>query len=155
MRDDLSRLDGVDTLRGVRLGEVIAVLLINRSVDVLLEERIGLIHLELGLEVGEMLVGKAVGAAAGVGEAETLIHSFIAGTSPVAFTITVLLDLLGVSINVATLGKEARQIFCRRDTAVGKTLVVTVVVLVRTSHVWVSDVCGYQILMEEAQTVDL
>lgn len=53
---------------------------------------------------------------------------------PVAFTTTVLLDLLGVNINVAALGEEARQVFCWRDTAIGNALVVTVVVLVRTSH---------------------
>lgn len=134
MRDDLSRLDGVDTLGRVRLGEVIAVLLIKRSVEMLLEERVNLIHLKLGLEVREMLVGKAVGATAGIGEAETLIHDFFTGASPVAFTTTVLLDLLGVNINVATLGEEARQVFCWRDTAIGNALVVTVVVLVRTSH---------------------
>lgn len=83
MRDDLSRLDGADTLGRVRLGEVIAVLLIKRSVKMLLEERVNLIHLKLGLEVREMLVGKAVGAAASIGEAETLIHDFFAGASPV------------------------------------------------------------------------
>lgn len=83
MRDNLSRLDGVNTLRRVRLGEVIAVLLIKRSVEMLLEEGVDLIHLELGLEVREMLVRKAVGAAASVGEAETLIHDFFAGASPV------------------------------------------------------------------------
>lgn len=49
----------------------------------LLEERVNLIHLKLGLEVREMLVGKAVGATAGIGEAETLIHDFFAGASPV------------------------------------------------------------------------
>lgn len=134
MRDDLSRLDGVDTLGRVRLGEVVAVLLIKRSVEMLLKERVNLIHLKLGLEVREMLVGKAVGAATSIGEAESLIHDFFAGASPVAFTTTVLLDLLGVNINVATLGEEARQVFCWRDTAIGNALVVTVVVLVRTSH---------------------
>jgi hypothetical protein len=77
----------VNTLGGVGLGEVIAVLLIKRSVERLLEDGIGFIHLELGLEVGEHVVGKAVGAATGVGEAEILIHDFFAGTSPVAESI--------------------------------------------------------------------
>jgi len=134
MRDNMSRLDGVDTLRRVRLGEVISVLLIKRPMDRLFEDGIGLIHLELGLEVGEMMVGEAVGATASVGEVEALIHDFFAGTSPVAFATAVLLDLLGVSINKAALGKEARQMFRRRDAPISKTLVVTIVVLVRTSH---------------------
>lgn len=82
-RDSLSRLDGVNTLGGVRLGEVVTVLLINGSVDGLFEERIRLVHLKLGLEVGKVVVGKAVGAATGIGEAEIFIHDFLAGTSPV------------------------------------------------------------------------
>ena len=53
---------------------------------------------------------------------------------PVALTRAVLLDLLGIRVHEAVLGKEARQVICWRDAAVGNALVVTVVVLVRTSH---------------------
>ena len=83
----MSRLDGVNTLGGVRLGEVIAVVLIHRSVDGLFKERVRLVHLKLGLEVGKVVVGKAVGAATGIGEAEAFIHDFLAGGSPVRFVL--------------------------------------------------------------------
>lgn len=73
----------MDALRGVGLGEVISILLINGSVDRLVEERVHFIHFKLGLEVGEVMVGKAVGAAASVGEAEVFINNFLAHASPV------------------------------------------------------------------------
>lgn len=53
---------------------------------------------------------------------------------PVAFAIAVLLHLLGINVDIAALGKEARQLFCRRDAAISETLVVTFAVLVRASH---------------------
>lgn len=81
---EMSRLDGVDALRRVGLGEIISILLINGSVEGLVEEGVHFIHLELSLEVGDVVVGKAVGAATGVGEAEVLINDFLARTSPVA-----------------------------------------------------------------------
>lgn len=80
----MSRLNRVDALRGVGLGEIISILLINRPVERLVEERIHFIHLELGLEVGEVVVGKAVRAATSVGEAEVFINNFLAHTSPIA-----------------------------------------------------------------------
>ncbi|KAL6908905.1 hypothetical protein GGI43DRAFT_394078 [Trichoderma evansii] len=130
----MSRLDGVDALRGVGLGEIISILLFKRTVEGLVEERVHFIHLELGLEVGEVVMGETVRAATGVGEAEVLINDFLTHTSPVAFAIAVFLHLLGISVDIAALGKEARQLFCRRDAAISETLVVTFAILVRASH---------------------
>lgn len=74
----------MDALGGVGLGEVISIFLINGSVERLVVERVHFIHFKLGLEVGEVVVGKAVGAAASVGEAEVFINNFLARASPVA-----------------------------------------------------------------------
>jgi hypothetical protein len=54
------------------------------AVDTLLEDGLGLIELELGLEVMEMVgVAAAVGAATSVGKLELLIDDLLTGTSPI------------------------------------------------------------------------
>lgn len=75
---------GVAALRRVRLGELIGILILDRSVDGLLKDGLGLIDLELGLQIGDV-VGEAaaVGAAAGIRELEWLIGDVICKTAPV------------------------------------------------------------------------
>lgn len=109
--------------------------LVLGSMDRLFKDRFGLVHLKLGLEVGDM-VGEAaaVGAAACVGEGEVLISDVIVDGSPVASARAILLHLLGIDIGIAVLGKEARKMLCGSDSAVSETLVVAVVGLVRASH---------------------
>lgn len=70
---------------GGALGLVQSVILISLgAVDALLEDGLGLIELELGLEVMEMVrVTAAVGAATSVGELELLVDDLLAGTSPI------------------------------------------------------------------------
>lgn len=125
----------------------------------LFEDRLGLVDLELGLEVAGV-VGEAatVGAAAGIGEPEVFINHFFSEASPngrvlavvyqieclhgqdgiwslpVAFAATVLLDLFGVCVDMPVLGKEAWEMLSGSSGAVGETLVVTVIGLVRASH---------------------
>lgn len=71
------------TLRRVCLGEVVAVLVVDGSVDGLLKDGLGLVDLELGLEVGEVVrEGAAVGATTGVGEGEALVLDFLAEAAP-------------------------------------------------------------------------
>jgi len=105
-------------------------------VEGLFEDRLGLVDLELGLEVAGV-VGEAatVGAAAGIGEPEVFINHFFSEASPVAFAATVLLDLFGVRVDMPVLGKEAWEMLSGSSGAVGETLVVTVIGLVRASHV--------------------
>lgn len=102
----------------------------------LFEDRLGLIDLELGLEVADV-VGEAatVGAAAGIGELEVFVNDFFSEASPVASAATVLLDLFGIHVDMAVLGKETWEMLSGSSGAVGETLVVTVIGLVRASHV--------------------
>lgn len=103
--------------------------------DGLLKDRLLLIDLKLCLEVGDVVREvAAVGAAAGIGEAEFIFHNIIAKGSPIASARSVLLNLLGVGVRVTVLGKETREMLRGRGSAIGKTLVVTVVGLVRASH---------------------
>lgn len=121
-------------LRRVRLGQVIAVLLL-RAMEGLFEDGLGLIDLELGLEVGGVM-GKvaAVGAATGVGEAEVFVGDVIVNSAPIASARAVLLHLLGIHVEMAMLGEEARKMLSWGGSALGKTLVVTIVGLVGASH---------------------
>lgn len=57
---------------------------------------------------------------------------------PVATATAVLLDFLGVCVDVAALCKEAGKIFLRSGSAFGDALVVTVVGLVGASHYTIS-----------------
>jgi len=103
---------------------------------VLFKDRLLFVDLKLGLEVGDMMrEAAAVGTAAGVGEAELIVRNVITEGSPIASARSVLLELLGVGISVATLGKETREVLGGSSSPLGETLVVTVVGLVRASHV--------------------
>jgi hypothetical protein len=51
-------------------------------VDRLLEDGLGFVDLELGLELGHVRKAAAVGAAAGVGEAEALVDNIVAKGAP-------------------------------------------------------------------------
>ena len=53
---------------------------------------------------------------------------------PVALATALLLDLLGVGIDVAGLGKVTREVLLRLGGAVGEAGVVTIVLLVGASH---------------------
>ena len=54
---------------------------------------------------------------------------------PVAFTVTGLLDSVGIIVGIeAGFGKVTRKVLFRESSAVGKTNVVTVVDFVRTGH---------------------
>lgn len=119
------------------------------SVKGLFKDRIDLVHVELGLEVLEVVEAGRVGAAMSVGHVELIIHNFITrvapepgqwtlklGNSPlknlpVALAAAILLGLLGVLANMAVLGKEARKMLLRASSAVSQTGVVLVVVLKR------------------------
>lgn len=76
----------VDRTAGARgalcLGEHV-VLLDLGAVEALLKDGLGLVDLELGLEVMEMVrVAAAVGAAASVGELELLVDDLLARRAP-------------------------------------------------------------------------
>ena len=53
---------------------------------------------------------------------------------PVAFSTTVLLGLLGISIGETMLGEVTGEMFFPSSGAVSETSVVTVILLVRASH---------------------
>jgi hypothetical protein len=127
-------LSGTSALRRISLGELVR-LVVEGAVDGLLKDGLGLVDLPFALEVADV-VGEAaaVGAAAGVGELEVLVHDFFTKASPVAFAATVLLHLLGIDIHVATLGEEAREVLCWGRSPVGETLMVAVIGLVGASH---------------------
>jgi len=103
--------------------------------DRLLEDGLGLVDIELSLE-GTDVVGEAtaVCATAGVGEAEILVDDLLAGIAPVTSATAVLLHLLGVSAHRAVLRKVAREMLLGGSGSIGQTGVVTVVELVRASH---------------------
>jgi hypothetical protein len=125
------------TLRRVRLGEVISVIvLVKRAVKGLLKDGFGLIDLELALQISHMVGdAAAVGAATSVGEAERLVCDLVINRAPISPAKAVLLDLLGVGVDVAVLCKEAWKVLRRVSGAFSKTLVITVVGLNGTSHV--------------------
>jgi len=103
--------------------------------DGLLEDRLRVIDLKLGLEVADMVRNTAaVGAAAGVGEGEVFVYNLFSESSPVALAPTVLLDLLGIDVGIAALGKETRKILDGESSALGNALMITIVGFVRTSH---------------------
>ena len=54
--------------------------------------------------------------------------------SPVPFTTSFLLDLLGVLVDEAALGKEAREMLLRLSSAVGDAGVVTISEFMGASH---------------------
>ena len=137
------------------LGEIIAVI---GTVNILLEDRIGLNLLELGLEVFQTRsIAGAVGATACIRQAEAFIldllavdtpkqimsafreHSSSGRYLPAAFTSAVLLHLLRVCINVTRLCEIAREMFRSRGSPISQAGVVTVIELVRLAHCWIKD----------------
>jgi hypothetical protein len=125
---------GSTALGRVGLGEIFMVLFL-RAVERLLEDRLGLVDLKLGLEVGDVVrEAAAVGATARVGKSELLVSDIIVDGSPVATARAVLLHLFGVDIGEAVLAKEARHSFRGEDSPLGNALVVTVIGLVGSSH---------------------
>lgn len=125
------------TLRTVRLGEVISlVIFVNRAVQRLLKHGLGLVDLELALQVTNMVgEGAAVGAAPSVGKAELFVCNVVSKCTPISSATAVLLDLLGVDVGVTALGKEAWKVLRRVSSTLSEALVVTVVGLVGASHV--------------------
>jgi hypothetical protein len=119
---------------GLRLGQDV-VILSDGAVDALLEDGLGFVELELGLEVVQVVgVATAVGTTARVAEVELLVDYFLADITPIAFASTVLLCLLGVDALEAILGEEFGEAIMWKDGTLCKTSVVLVVELVRSSH---------------------
>jgi len=103
--------------------------------DTFLEDGFGFVELELSLEIVEMVgIAATVGPTTGVGEVELLIDYFLTDTTPIALAAAILLRLLGVDTLEAMLGKELGNSLLREDGALGKTSMVFVVELMRTSH---------------------
>lgn len=75
-------VDGTSGRRGVDLGEL--VVSHNGAVESLLEDGLGLVELELGLEVLQVVgVAAAVGATAGIDKVELVVDDFLARSAPV------------------------------------------------------------------------
>jgi hypothetical protein len=149
------------TLRRVRLGEVISLVVVFKwTMKRLLKNRLGLIDLELGLEISHMVGdAAAVGAAAGIGEAEWLVCDVIAKSTPIASTTSVFLDLFGIDIGVAALREEAWEMLRRSCGAFSKALVITVVGFVGTSHGWYEEWCNLalqlvRLVVEISESID-
>lgn len=102
--------------------------------DKLFKNGLGLVDLELGLELGHVGEAAAVGAATGVGETKVFVDDVIAKAAPIASTRSVLLDLLGVHVGMTAFGKETREMLRGVSGAVGEALVVTVIGFVRAGH---------------------
>jgi len=118
----------------VGLGE--GVILDLGAMDPLLEDRLGFIELEFGLEVRKVVgVAATVGAAAGIGKIELLIDDLLTDSAPVSLACAVLLGLLGVNALEAILGEELGKVLMGMGCAVGDGTVVLVVEFVRSSHV--------------------
>lgn len=122
------------TRRGLGLEEG-GVLLGLGAVKALVEDRLELVDLELGLQVLEMVRQvAAVGATTSIGEVEVLVHDLLAGRTPVCLAATVLLGLLWVDAVEAVLGEELRDVVMREGRALSNAGVVLVIELVRSSH---------------------
>jgi len=113
-------------------------LLFLRSVmNTLLEEWLGLVDFELGLEeihvVGN---GTGIGVTASVHEAKLgVVENFITSVAPVALATTVLLDLFGIGIGETVLAKVLGNMLDGDEGAVFRLADVGLVVeLVRASH---------------------
>lgn len=118
----------------LRLGQGVVFLMLG-AVDALLKDGLGLVDLELGLEVAQVVgVATAVGSAALVGPLELLINDFLTWIAPIASAAAILLGLLGVNTSEAVLGKELGNIVLRKNGAFGNASVVLLVVLVGASH---------------------
>jgi len=101
----------------------------------LLEDRVSLNMLELGLEpVDVMAVGAAVGTTSSIGELVPIVLRLGPWRAPIAFASTLLLHLLWVGINVSRFGEIARKMLDVVGGAVSQASVVTIILLVRTGH---------------------
>lgn len=131
------RLRRAAALRGIRLGEIISILLLfdEGTVDRLLKDRLTVNHLELGAKLFSVVGdGATVGAATGIGKSKVLVGNVFMKGAPVALASTVLLDLFGIDVGVATLGKVTGKMLNGESSAFGDALVITVVGLVGASH---------------------
>ncbi|KAI1502611.1 hypothetical protein F5X99DRAFT_378561 [Biscogniauxia marginata] len=101
------------------------------AVDSLLKDGLGLVELELGLEVFQVgRVATTVGTTTGICEVEVLVDDFVAGIAPIGLATAVLLGLLGVDTFEAVFGKELGQIVMGENGALGNAGVVLLVELV-------------------------
>lgn len=73
-------IDGASASGG-RLG--LGQLVVNRTVDCLLEDRLGLVDLKLGLEVLDVVEAGRVGSATGVGKVELIVEDLLARVAPI------------------------------------------------------------------------
>jgi hypothetical protein len=119
---------------GVGLGQDVVVFVLG-PMNSLLKDGFGLVELELGLEVLQVVgVATAVGTTAGVGPVELLINNLLASASPIAFASAILLGFLRIDTLKAVLAKELGDDFLRSDSTFGNASVVLVGELVRSSH---------------------
>lgn len=110
-------------------------ILLLRAVERLLEDRLRLVDLKLGLEVRDVVrEAAAIGATTRVGKGKLLVSDIIVDGSPITTTRAVLFHLFGVDVGKAILAKEARYSFRGEDSPLGNALVVTVIGLVGSSH---------------------
>jgi len=106
------------------------------AVEALLEDGLLLDDFELGLEVLKAGgVGAAVGAATGVGQVVGVVFNLVALTAPIAFSSTIFLGLVGLSVGVASFSKVAWEMVFELRSTISNGGVVTVVLLVGSSHV--------------------
>lgn len=125
------------TLGRVGLGGVqrVIVILLEGTVDVFFKDGLGLVDIELGLEVPDVVGdAAAVGAAAGIGKVEALVNDLFAHGAPVALATAILLRLLGVGVGKAVLGKELGHVVVFRAVGLSQGAMGTVIELVRASH---------------------
>jgi len=99
----------------------------------LLENRVLINGLELGLEVAEDC-SAAVRSTALVGKVVAIVLRLFTVATPVSFAATFLLDLLGICVGVARLGKVAREVVFWTGGAISETAMVAVVVLLGAGH---------------------
>jgi len=108
-------------------------------VKLLLEDGLGLIDLELGLEVLKVMVdAEAIGTTTKVVPVDVLVGNFLTRATPVALAAAVLLGLFGIYTLEAILTKELWAMLDRQYRALGDTGVVLSVCLVRSGHDWTS-----------------
>jgi len=104
------------------------------AVELFLKDRLCVNGLELGLEVVQHL-SAAVGSTSLVDKSIAGVVGFVNDGAPVAPTRSLLLDAFRVSVEVAGFGKVARETIFGNSSTVGKTSVVSIVVLDGSSHV--------------------
>lgn len=112
------------------------------SMIVFFKHGLGFDGLELSLEIGDVVaVGAAIRATTGIGELIAIVLALLSWRSPITLPSSFLLHFLRVSINMTGLCEVTRKMILRDGSAVGKSDMITVVLLVRASHlrkVWVN-----------------